>query len=98
MEKDAGPAGTEDDLHLARRGGNGAELEDGSARGFLGKVLRAFAAGELIEAGTAAAAGCAPGGDGAVFGDDEDVEAAEGLGVGGKGAVRRGDEDAAQFF
>ena len=34
---------------------------------------------------------------GAIFGDDEDVEAAEGLGVAGEGAVGGGDEDAAQL-
>ncbi len=64
----------------------------------LGQALRAFTAGELLEARPAAAAGGALGGEGAFFGDDEDVEAAEGLGVGGEGAVGCGDEDAAQFF
>ncbi len=61
-------------------------------------MLGAFRSGELLESGAAAAAGGASCGDGAVFGDDEDVEAAEGLGVAGEGAVGGGDEDAAQLF
>ena len=57
VEQDAGPAGAEDDFHLAGGSGDGAELQDGSAGGFAGQVLRAFGGGELIEAGAAAAAG-----------------------------------------
>ena len=98
MQQDAGPAGAEDHFHLAGRSGDGAELQNGSAGGFAGQVLRAFGAGELVESSAAAAARRAFGGDGVLFGDDEDVEAAEGLGVAGEGAVGGGDEDAAQLL
>ena len=110
VEEDAGPAGAEDDLHLAGGGFDGSELEDGGAGGLAGEVLGtpvwfsgAAGAGEEVHGdAAAAAAGAAGGAAGAsvsagVFGDDEDVEAGERLGVGGEGAVGGGDEDAAQL-
>src|SRR5262249_44326398 len=98
MEQNAGPAGAEDDLHFASGCGHCAELEDGSASGFLGQMLRAFAAGELIEAGAASGSRRAASGVGFVFGDDEDAEPAERLGVAGECAVGCGYEDAAELF
>ena len=98
VEQDSRPAGTENDFHLASRSGDGAELQNRSARGLAGQVLRAFGAGELVESGAPAAARRAFGGDCAVFGDDEDVEPAEGLGVAGECAVGGGNEDAAQLL
>ena len=39
VQQDAGPAGAEDDGHLAGGCGDGAELQDGGAGGFAGEVL-----------------------------------------------------------
>jgi hypothetical protein len=50
MQQDSGPAGAEHDFHLAGRGGHCAELQDRSARGLAGQVLRAFGADKLIQA------------------------------------------------
>ena len=103
VQQDAGPAGAEDDGHLACGGGDGVELEDGGAGGFAGVVLGRVAAFKEVEGDAAAAAtGSARGGSGAfvaagVLGDDEDVEAGERLGVRGEGAVGCGDEDAAEL-
>ena len=62
VEQDAGPAGAEDDLHLACGSVDGAELEDGGAGGFAGEVLGAFGAFEEVEGDAAAAAAGAAGG------------------------------------
>ena len=62
VEQDAGPAGAEDDFHLAGGGGDGAELQDGGAGGLAGEVLGGLGAFEEVEGDAAAAAGGAAGG------------------------------------
>ena len=98
MEQDAGPAGAKDDFHLAGGGGDGAELQDGSASGFTGEALGALGANEDLQSTASAATSGAAGGVLIVFGDDEDVEPAERLGVGGVGAIGADNEDATQLF
>jgi hypothetical protein len=66
VQQDAGPAGAEDDFHLAGGSGDGAELEDGGAGGFAGEVLGRLVALEEVERHAAAAAAGAAGGVGAV--------------------------------
>ena len=56
VEQDAGPSGAEDDFHVAGRGGDGAELEDGGAGGFVGEVFGRFLTGEEVEQDAATAA------------------------------------------
>ena len=103
VEQDAGPAGAEDDFHLACRGGDGAELEDGGAGGFAGEVLGRFVRFEEVHGDAAAAAGGSARGAasavvaGGILGDDEDVEARERLRIAGEGAVGCSDEDAAKL-
>ena len=91
VEQDAWPAVAEDDLHFACRGGDGIELEEGLAQGFVCCVLPdffvehaavAFAAAEAVGAGFALAV--------ALY-DDADVEADEGAEVGSAVAVRADD-------
>jgi len=98
MEKDSGPAGAKDHLHFSGGSSDGAELQNGSTGGFAGEVFRALGIDEQVQAGAAAAARRAFGGDCVLLGDDEDVEAAKGLGIAGKGSVAGGDEDAAQLL
>ena len=56
VQQDAGPAGAEDDWHLAGGGGDGVELEDGGAGGFAGVVLGGVGAFKEVEGDAAAAA------------------------------------------
>ena len=63
VQQDAGPAGAEDDGHLAGGGGDGVELQDGGAGGFAGEVLGRVGAFKEVERDAAAAAGGAAGGE-----------------------------------
>ena len=56
MEEDSGPAGTEDDFHLTGRSGDGAKLQNRSARGLAGQGLRTFGAYELLQSSAPTAA------------------------------------------
>jgi hypothetical protein len=97
VKQDSGPAGAEDDFHVSSGRGDGVELQDRLARGFVSEVLGGLVALEEVELERAASAEVPLGGLFAVFGDDEDIEAGEGLGIGGEGSVGGGDEDAAEF-
>ena len=96
-KQNAGPAGAEDDGHLACGSFDGSELQDGGAGGFACVVFRRFVAFEEVHGDATAAAAGAASGVRAVLRDDEDVEAGERLGVAGEGAVGCGDEDAAEL-
>ena len=56
VQQNAGPAGAEDDLHLAGGGFDGSELQDRGAGGFAGVMLRRFVAFEEVHRDAAAAA------------------------------------------
>ena len=97
VQQNAGPAGAEDDFHLAGGGSDRSELEDRLAGGLAGEVLGGLFRLEEVDLDAAAAAGGSARGAVGVFGEDEDVQTRQGLGVAGEGAVGGGDEDAAQF-
>ena len=104
VQQHTGPAGAEDDGHLAGGGLDGSELQDGSACGFAGVMLGRFvcfsgAAGAFkeVHGDASAAAAAATRGVYAVLRDDEDVQPRERLGVAGEGAVGGCDQDAAKF-
>ena len=61
VQEDAGPAGAEDHFHLSGGCGDGVELEDRLAGGFVGEVLGRLVALEEVELDAAAAAGAAAG-------------------------------------
>ena len=97
VEENSGPAVTEDDFHVSGGSGDGVELEDGLARGFVSVMLGGLAAFKEIEFDATAAAGGSAGGVLRIAGEDEDIHAGEGLGVGGEGTVGAGDENAAEL-
>jgi hypothetical protein len=97
VQQDAGPAGAEDDFHLAGGSVDRSKLQDGRACGFAGKVLGRFVALEEVERDASAAAAGAARGAGRVLGDHCNVQPSERLGVGGIGSVGGSNQDAAQL-
>ena len=99
VKEDAGPAGAEDDGHLARGALDGVEHGDGFAAGFASEVFGSFFLKEVIEIETAAAAGVSALRRSAVlFGEGGDGEAGERLAIDGQLAVAGGDQDLAQII
>ena len=94
-----GPAGTEDDLHLARRSGLRCELNECLAYGLFGEVFRRSLAVVKAELDAAAAAAGAARADAfaavsrGVFCQHTDAEAAQRLRVCGIGSVACNDQD-----
>ena len=97
MQQDPGPAGTEHHFHLASGSLNRIELNDGLARGFLGKVLGSLLRLKEFDADSSSASGAAARGVGPFFREAEYVEARERLRIGGVGAVGADDENAAEL-
>ena len=57
VKQHSGPAGAEDDFHISSGSGDGVELQDRLARGFVGVMLGGFVAFEEVELDAAASAG-----------------------------------------
>src|SRR5271156_5863278 len=90
MQQNTGPAGAEDNRHLAGGSIDCSELKDGGARGLACMMFGGFVAFEEVQCDAATAAAGAACGVRTISCDDEDVESCEWLGIAGEGAVGAG--------
>ena len=81
VQQDAGPAGAQDHVHLARRAVDGVEVDQGLAQGLVHLGLPAFGRHPGLEAGSAAGAGAGALALAVLFDGDGDVQPDQGADV-----------------